>query len=115
MTLTNLRFYLNENVSPEIADQVRRGGIDAVHVRDLEMLGDSDENHLQRATQAGRVLCTHDQDFLVLASQMDHAGSAFGDQTSASIGNWVRALRRLHAEYQAEDALNRIFFVKLSQ
>jgi predicted nuclease of predicted toxin-antitoxin system len=88
-----LRFYLDENVPVEIARQLKSLGIDSITVRDLDLLGDSDENHLQRATVMGRVLCTHDSDYIQLASGgMAHAGIVFGQQDIHHIGAWVKAL-----------------------
>lgn len=50
-----IRFYLDENVPVAVATQLRRRGLDAVTVRDLGVLGDSDTNHLRRAAGMGRV------------------------------------------------------------
>ena len=73
------RLYLDENLSPKIADQLKLRGIDAVCVRDLGKLGDSDVNRLERATKFGRALVTSDVDFLRLAADgADHAGIVFG-------------------------------------
>jgi len=47
---------MDENINPEIAVQLARIGIEVVTVRDLELLGDSDSNHLNRATEMGCVL-----------------------------------------------------------
>ena len=76
---TKVRFYLDENVQVAIARQLRRRGIDVVTVRDLEELGDENINHLERATSLGRVLCTHDADYVELAaSGVEHAGIVLG-------------------------------------
>lgn len=64
--MSEIRFYLDENMNPAIAEQLAKSDIDVVTVRDIEQLGDRDINHLQRATEMGRVLCTHDTDFLKL-------------------------------------------------
>jgi predicted nuclease of predicted toxin-antitoxin system len=61
--LSEIRFYLDENIDKAVTEQLIRWGIDAVSVHTLELEGDSDKNHLQRATEMERVLCTHDQDF----------------------------------------------------
>jgi hypothetical protein len=53
--LNEIRFYLDENVPTEIARQLRLSGIDAISARDLGQLGDSDPNHLRRATSMGRI------------------------------------------------------------
>lgn len=57
-----VRFYPDENMPVVIADQLKRRGIDAITVRDLGLLGDEDINHLERATELGYVLCTHNDD-----------------------------------------------------
>jgi uncharacterized protein with PIN domain len=112
--LNELRFYLDENVPTEIGRQLNSSGIDAVSVRDLGRLGREDPDHLRLATAEGRVLCTHDQDFLRLAAEgVVHAGIAFSPQDRVSIGGWVRALRALHARYKAEEAKNQVFFLSL--
>ena len=67
MLATPIRFYLDENMQVAIADQLKRRGIDVVTVRDLNLLGDTDINHLKRAVEMGRVLCTYDADYVELA------------------------------------------------
>ena len=78
---TKVRFYLDENVQLAIAEQLRRRQIEAVTVRDLNLLGENDENHLARATAMGYVLCTHDPDYVELAQrEIQHAGIILGQQ-----------------------------------
>jgi len=109
---TKLRFYLDENVPIAVADQLRWRGIEAVTVRDLGYLGDSDINHLQRAAAMGYVLCTHDADFIEMASVgMEHAGIVFGQQHKHGIGQWVRFLELLTAVADGEDMRNRVEYV----
>src|ERR1051325_11444532 len=99
--MTALRFYLDENVQIVIAEQLRKRGIDAVTVRDLGMLGDEDTTHLARTTEMGCVLCTHDTDYIDLASSgIAHAGIVFG-QYSHSIGDWVNSLELIFTVYSA--------------
>lgn len=107
-----IRFYLDENVPIAVAAQLRRRGIDAVTVRDLGLLGDSDYNHLWRATRLGYVFCTNDADFVELAaSGVSHPGIVFGQQHKHSIGDWVRFLELLASVIDAEEMYNRIEFV----
>ena len=85
--LGELRFYLDENVPTEVARQLRQSGIDAVSAGDLNLLGTSDLDHLRQATADGRVLCTHDQDFLRLAAEgAAHTGIVFLPQARGGIG-----------------------------
>jgi len=109
--IVGLSLYVDENINPEVANQLRSRGIDAISVRDLGLLGDSDANHLQRASDMGRVLITQDRDFLVMASRnQSHAGIIFGTQQYA-IGGWVRELELLCAILTAEDMRDCIEFV----
>lgn len=51
-----IRLYLDENLSPRIASQLRRRGVDVVTVHDLGVAGDTDENRPERTTRLQRVL-----------------------------------------------------------
>jgi len=109
--VTELRFYLDENLELEIANQLRRRNVDAVHVRELGLRGDSDEAQLQNATEQGPVLCTYDSDFVNFARQgTQHAGIVKGNRVSHNIGSWVKTLSQLHSRYGAEDMVNRVNF-----
>ncbi|MBI1294211.1 hypothetical protein GC175_04545 [bacterium] len=99
-----IRLYLDENLSPRIAEQLRLRGIDAISVRELGYLGDSDENHLERATRLGRVLVTADTDFLRLAADgVHHTGIIFGLQAAHSTGDWVRKLELICFVYSTNE------------
>ena len=105
-------FYLDENVPVSIATQLRRRGIEAVTTRDLARLGDSDINHLKRATSMNFVLCTHDPDFVELAaSGIEHAGVVLGQQHIHSIGDWVRFLELICAALEPDEMRNRVEYL----
>ena len=108
MAQTRIRFYLDENLSPEIANQLRLSGIDIIR----GPLGDDDPVHLERATVMGRVVCTEDDDFIKLAAQgKTHAGIIFGEQDRHSIGDWVKYLRFACDVHSAEELINTINYV----
>lgn len=112
--MSELRFYIDECVQPAVAEQLVFHGIDAVSAHSLGQLGDKDVNHLKRATEMGRVLCTHDPDFLELAKALvDHAGIAFAPQYGATVGGMVRALRELHTRMSAEAIAGQVVFLSL--
>lgn len=112
LAVEKIRFYLDENLPVAIATQLKSRGIDVVTVRDLGLLGDSDENHLQRAAEMGRVLCTHDNDYIELASdEFEHAGIVFGQQELHYIGEWVKYLELMHAVYTPEEMKNRVEYL----
>lgn len=107
-----IRFYLDENVPIAVAAQLRLRGIDVVTVRDLGLLGESDLNHLQRASAEERVLCTHDSDYLAMAfAGTAHAGIIFGQQDAHGIGDWVRFLELIHGVSSAEEMHNRLEYI----
>jgi hypothetical protein len=107
-----IRLYLDENLSPRIAVQLRRRGIDAISARDLGVLGDEDINHLERAMGLGRVLVTGDVDFLRLAAEgVQHKGIIFGVQQDHTIGDWVKKLELICFVYTAEEMNNHVEYL----
>lgn len=110
--MAKLRFYLDENVPVQVARQLALRGIDAVTVRDLDLFGDADRNHLINATVQGRVFCTYDSDLLQIASSgIQHAGIVFGQQDVHYIGDGVNWLSLMHAVYTSDEMSGRIEFL----
>lgn len=108
----DIRLYLDENLSPKIAEQLKLRGIDAVSVRELGKLGGSDESHLERATRLGRVLVTSDVDFLRFASEgINHAGIVFGAQADHSMGDWVKKLELICFVYSPAELENHVEYL----
>jgi hypothetical protein len=88
-----LRFHLDENVHPAIAQGLRHRGIDVTATNDVGLVSASDEHQLAFATGQGRVLFTHDSDFLVLHSAgTHHRGIAYSAPGRRSIGDLLRSL-----------------------
>lgn len=112
MLAAAVRYYLDENIPVVIAQQLLRRNIKAVTVRDLDLLGDTDENHLQRAARMKYVLCTHDTDFIELAQAgIPHAGIVFGIARKHIIGDWVRGLELIFTVYTMDDMRNHIEYL----
>ncbi len=107
-----IRLYFDEGVQVAVAQQMRSRGIDAVTVRDLGLLGDTDINHLLRASAMGRVLCTFDHDFLRLhAEGIPHAGIIIAQHFSTTIGDWVRGLEVICGVLSAEEMIDHIEYL----
>ncbi|MFN2165387.1 MAG: DUF5615 family PIN-like protein [Anaerolineae bacterium] len=72
-----IRFHLDEQVDPDIARALRQHGVDVTTTIDAGLRTALDEEQLDYARQARRVLVTHDADFLRVASRgVDHPGIA---------------------------------------
>jgi hypothetical protein len=111
--LTELRFYFDENVDLAVSEQLALAGLDIVSAHSLDQLGDPDPDHLRRAADLGRVLCTCDSDFVELAQAgAEHAGIVYGAMHRYTIGDWVHYVRRLHANRTAEEVWGQVFYVE---
>jgi predicted nuclease of predicted toxin-antitoxin system len=58
-----VKLLLDANLSPEVGRRLKEAGHDAIHVRDIGLLSAPDQEILQAAASAGRVLITADSDF----------------------------------------------------
>ena len=58
-----MRYLVDANLSPVVAERLRDTGHDAVHVGDLGLLTASDEEILGRAATDDRVIISADADF----------------------------------------------------
>ena len=109
---SSIRLYLDEGVQVAVAEQMRNRGIDTVHVRDLGLRGDADINHLQRASDMGRVVCTYDYDFLRLHGQgIQHAGIIIAQHFDTTVGDWVRGLELICGAMTADEMINHIEYL----
>ncbi len=110
--MSDIKFYFDESVEVDVSLQLKASGLDCVSAHSLRVLGDTDINHLERASADQRVLCTYDQDFLRLSIQTtEHAGIIFAAKKKATIGDWVRKLRSIAALKMPEDLRGQVIFL----
>lgn len=87
---------------------LRQRGVDVRTVPEARMLGASDQEHLERARKEGRVIFTHDDDFLRLhAAGAEHAGMVYVPQQT-SIGEIIYGLMLIYQILDAEDMTGQV-------
>ena len=64
-----MRFLLDNNLSPKLAEPLRTAGHDVIHVRDIGLQRATDEAVIDAARTEGRVLVSADTDFGTLLAR----------------------------------------------
>jgi len=86
-----IRFHLDENCDARIAAGLRLHGIDLTSTVEAGLLRASDEEQLRFAISEGRVIVTHDADFLRMdAAGAIHAGIVYLRPEKRSPGEMIR-------------------------
>jgi predicted nuclease of predicted toxin-antitoxin system len=108
----DIRFHLDENVHHAVADGLRRRGVEVTTSPEAGLRSAEDERHVEFARSEGRVIFTHDPDFLRLnALGVNHHGIAFCQVGTRSIGEIIRALFDLWLHETAEAMQNRVMYL----
>jgi hypothetical protein len=110
--VTEARYLLDEHLWNALASGLRLRSIDAITVHEAGRRSASDRDHLAWAIDNGRVIVTHDDDYLALAARVErHAGIPFCKADKYTLGGLLREIEILHAELTAEDWANRVVFL----
>lgn len=121
-----LKLLLDEHISPDVAEGVRRRNRKLVvrYIAEWEggdFLGRDDSACLQQAARQGLTLVTYDRRTIPpllknwAEEEREHGGVVFVDEKTispADIGGLVRALTRLSKETGRWDWTNRIYFLR---
>jgi uncharacterized protein with PIN domain len=107
-----IRFHLDENVDPAVADGLRRRGVDVTTTQQVGLLRASDEKQLEFALAEGRTFVTHDEDLLALAKEgVAHAGIAYCHPQLRSIGHIIAALLLIRDCLTPDEMANHVEFL----
>lgn len=88
-----IRFHLDEQVDPDIARALRRHGVDVTTTVEAGLRTKSDAEQVAFIRASGRVIVTHDADFLRFArTDNDHPGILYCHKTAHSLGEIIRDL-----------------------
>lgn len=108
-----IKYHLDESVSNAVATGLERRGVNATTSKVAGLVGASDLEQLSHAAKIGRVLVTHDDDFLrIHASGIEHAGIAYAHRRRLTIGQTVLALVALHRTRSAESIAGHVEFLQ---
>jgi predicted nuclease of predicted toxin-antitoxin system len=107
-----IRFHLDENCSKAIALGLRRHGVEVTTTPEARLLGAIDEEHAAFALSENRVVFTQDRDFLrINAARVPHAGIAYCEKGTRSIGEIIAGLVLLWEIYEPDEMLNRVEYL----
>ena len=111
-----MKFLIDEDLSPKVAEKLRiEGGLDVIHVRERDLLGQPDPVILQRAYEEDRILVTANvKDFQRLARARElHPGIVLFLAGSLSRDEQLALLYKAVVELEQEllegrDMINRV-------
>ncbi|MEG4284724.1 DUF5615 family PIN-like protein [Microcoleus sp. A006_D1] len=107
-----IRFHLDENVKSAVARELRRRSIDVTTTIEARLLAESDELQLAFICAQKRVIMTHDDDFLTIASLSSvHPGIAYCKQGTRSIGQIIEGLVLIYEVYKPDEMVGRVEFL----
>lgn len=107
-----MKFHLDENVPHAVAEGLERHGHDVTTCTEVGMIGAEDEEQLSFCLLHERVILTQDRDMLRLASHgISHAGIAYWQANSRSIGEIIRQLLHFAATTTSDEMQNRVMFL----
>lgn len=105
-------FYFDEHVPRAVAHGLRHRGLDVLTVQEAGRSGLPDADQLAFATAQGRVVMTHDADYLQLAAVgIEHAGITFCYSTKYEPGALLQALLIVHGAMSAEEMRNHVEYL----
>lgn len=111
-TQDRLRFHLDEAVDPDVARALAKHGIDVTTTVEAGLRGEPDDAHLAYARRTGRVIVTHDADFLRIAHRTpDHPGIAYCAPATRTLGEIIERLILVYEVLRAGDLRGRVEFL----
>ncbi len=106
-----IRFQLDEHIANAVAEALRRRGIGVLTAAEAGLLGAPDDELLARCHAEGRVLVTQDTDFLRLHRQHEHAGIAYSQRGTLTIGQLVASLVLIYDALDQAEMAGRVEFL----
>lgn len=112
MMSERIRFHLDENVDPAIAQALQRYGVDVTTTVAAGLRTSSDTTQFNFIQSEQRVIVTHDRDFLRMAGEgVSHPGIAYCQLGVRSVGEMIRTLRLMYEVLTPDDMQNRVEYL----
>jgi predicted nuclease of predicted toxin-antitoxin system len=106
------RFHPNENVNPSVAAALLRMEIDVTVTRAVGLQGCSDQEQIEFCRREGRILLTHDVDFLVFANQdNNHPGIIYCQLGTRTIGEIVNTVILIYEVLTPQEMAGNVEFI----
>jgi hypothetical protein len=107
-----LAFHLDEHIDPAVAQGLRSRNISCTTTPEAALLGADDAAHIEFAMREQRAIVTNDADFLALAGEgVAHAGIAYFQRGSRSIGHVIRYLCLMSDCLNPQDMIGKVEFL----
>jgi predicted nuclease of predicted toxin-antitoxin system len=113
-----IRFFFDQHIANAVANGLRRHGIDVLTAHDAGRCSLPDDEQLRYATAEGRVVVSHDEDFLKWAADFLARGEAFAGVAFAlpekyvqNIGRLIQALLLVHGVLTADEIMNHVEYL----
>jgi predicted nuclease of predicted toxin-antitoxin system len=111
-------WYFDRNADRAVRNGLRRREVDVIDTDDDGTATANDENLLARATELGRVMFTHDDDFLAIAARWRrqgraHAGIVYVHQLRLGVGEVIDNLEYLSKAHTAEELRDKVTYLPL--
>ena len=111
-----LRLFLDEDIYPGLAHELRKHGVDAESANELQRYGLGDHEQLAYAVECKRVLVTFNRDhfcelaIIYFSAGMQHWGIVVSPQYQ--FGELLRRLLRLCDNYGTEQMIDHIVYLQ---
>jgi uncharacterized protein with PIN domain len=106
-----IKYYADEHIAKAVVRGLRQRGVDVLTVTQAGLRGASDEDHITRAKSEGRVILTHDHDFLRLAAIVpDHGGIVFAHRPTP-IGVVISGLMLIHQVLEPAEMVGKVEYL----
>jgi hypothetical protein len=114
----SLKLYMDHHIPQAVTVALRRRGIDVITAFEDGRERAADEELLHRASQLGRILFTHDQDYLAIADRCrregdDFSGIVYVHQRSLSLGKAISDLELVVQVLGSDEMQNQVQFLPL--